>query len=80
MGREVRKVPADAEITYRYLTAAMKMRLKSSLAWRTVFFSNGERRHIGVFDSAEDAAKAYDDAAKSEHGEYAMTNKRAGLL
>jgi hypothetical protein len=35
---------------------------------------DGKRRHIGLFATAEEAALAYDEAARSAHGEFASLN------
>jgi hypothetical protein len=42
--------------------------------WRAQIQANGKLRHLGNFHSAEDAARAYDDAARSAHGEFACVN------
>lgn len=42
--------------------------------WRVIISGNGERQHIGDFSSEAEAAKAYNDAAKVLHGEYARLN------
>lgn len=41
---------------------------------------NKKEKHLGVYDKAEEAALVYDEAAIKHHKEYAMTNKRLGLL
>jgi hypothetical protein len=35
---------------------------------------NGEKKHLGYFDTAEDAARSYDIAARIYHGEFARLN------
>ncbi len=35
---------------------------------------NGEKLHLGLFSTAEEASDAYDEAAKKHHGEFAKTN------
>lgn len=42
--------------------------------WRAGIGRNGKRSYIGLFSSAEDAARAYDDAARQYFGEFATLN------
>lgn len=46
----------------------------ASLKWRAVIQVEGEHRHIGLFKSKEDAARAYNKAAAELHGEFAHQN------
>lgn len=46
--------------------------------WVSVIRSNGKRMHLGYFETAEMAAKAYDTAAIKYHGEFAHLNLPAG--
>lgn len=42
--------------------------------WRAQICVNGHKRHLGLYDTAEDAARAYDAAASEAWGEFARLN------
>lgn len=48
--------------------------------WEARIKVSGRQSHIGTFDTAEDAARAYDAAAVRLHGEFSVTNKGLGLI
>src|SRR5205085_9700584 len=48
--------------------------------WRARIQVNGTSIHIGVYNTPEDAAAAYDEAARRYHGEFAKTNADLAAL
>jgi len=48
--------------------------------WEAGIRAHGRKHYLGIFDVAEDAARAYDAAAERLHGEFARTNVAIGLL
>jgi hypothetical protein len=67
-----------------------KLNVDSSTGFKGVTFEFGKYRaqihcdkrkfHLGMYDTPEEAALAYDDAARNLHREFARTNKDLGLL
>ena len=47
---------------------------KRSRKWRAHIHVGTKQQHLGYFATAEEAAHAYDDAARELHGEYATVN------
>jgi hypothetical protein len=46
----------------------------SQKKWAARIMTDGKSRFIGYFDSEIDAARAYDEAAKKYHGQFAALN------
>lgn len=42
--------------------------------WRAQIMHRGQKKNLGLFSSEEEAAKAYDDAARERFGEFARLN------
>lgn len=55
-------------------TGKFKGAHKNGERWRAQITVNYKKIHLGYFDTVEEAAKAYDDAAKEHFGEFAFTN------
>lgn len=53
---------------------------RGSKKWLANISVGNKSRHIGYFKTAEDAARAYDNAAVTHYGEFAKTNASLGLL
>lgn len=48
--------------------------IKDGRKWRASLTKDGKKIHIGAYSTAEEAARAYDEAARKYHGEFARTN------
>jgi hypothetical protein len=53
---------------------------KSNSKWVAVIRNDGKQHHLGCFDDEEEAARAYDRAARTHHGEKAQLNFPAKQL
>jgi len=47
---------------------------KEKRRWRAAIWHNNSRKYLGCFKSPPEAAKAYDNAAKKYHKEFAVLN------
>lgn len=53
---------------------------KHASKWRARIYINDKNISLGSFDTMEQAAKAYDNAAIATFGDFALTNKKLGLI
>jgi hypothetical protein len=48
--------------------------------WKAQIQANGQKISLGTFGNEEDAASAYDNAARGMHGAFARVNFKEGIL
>lgn len=60
--------------THRDTASGLKGAYRDKKRWTSRICIDGKNVHLGMFDTAEDAAKAYDEAAKKLHGRFARIN------
>lgn len=66
-----RKQRSDSKMPYKGI---QRMKKDCKNPWIAGISIDGKRVHLGVFPTAEDAARAYDEAARKHHGEFAYVN------
>lgn len=64
-----RRRPRDGSNPYRGV-----YQLKTQKQWNARICVQGRKIYLGYFESAEEAARAYDSAAREHHGEFATLN------
>jgi hypothetical protein len=61
-------------------TSGFKGISKNHNRWMAQVTVNGKRKYVGNYGTKEDAAHAYDIAAKKIYGDYARTNEMEGVF
>jgi HNH endonuclease len=72
--------PENMRNVARYGSSGFKGVTRHSSKWRAVINVNGRKINLGVHSTPQEAAAAYDKAAREYHGEFATTNEMLGLL
>ena len=60
--------------------ASRSVSTKRERPWRAHITIDGQMKFLGAYATPEEAARAYDVAAREHFGEFACTNKDLGLL
>lgn len=61
-------------------TSGYKGVYQKNKKWYARIKIKGKEMYLGSFDDPRDAARAYDDAARTYHGRFARTNASLGLI
>jgi hypothetical protein len=65
--------PKSSHSRWPYKGIVQKL-IRGKLRWVAKIYTEGKERHLGYFDNPEEAARAYDTAARELFGEFAKLN------